>query len=218
MSEEDFWKRSALGRSLTRLQYDKSLVPHIAYQNRRGLPDIYNERIRANAPETFLVFMHDDVWLDTHFFSDLVRDGCGYFDVIGVAGNRRRVPGQPGWMFTHGLNGRLVRDEPENLSGAVADGSAPGGEVHYFGPIIERCQLLDGVLLAAQCGKLRQANVFFDPRFDFHFYDMDFCRQASAAGLTLGTWPISIAHESGGAFGSPAWEAKRVEYFKKWYD
>ena len=45
----------------------------------------------------------------------------------------------------------------------------------------------------------------FDEQFDFHFYDLDFCRQAELKGMTMGTWPISVVHESGGAYGKPAW-------------
>jgi hypothetical protein len=218
MSQEDFWKLSALGQSLTRLKGDPHLVSHIAYENKRGLPEIYNERIRANAPDTFLVFIHDDVWLDSHFFSELVRDGCSYFDVMGVAGNRRRISRQPAWYFTKVANGKFVPDEAQYLSGAVSHGALPAGSVSFFGPSIEKCELLDGVLLAARCGKLQEAKVFFDPRFDFHFYDMDFCRTARGAGLTLGTWPLAITHVSAGAFGSDRWIDKQFEYFTKWGD
>jgi GT2 family glycosyltransferase len=218
MSKEDFWARSPLGQSLTRLGNDQSLVPHIFYENKRGLPELYNERIRANAPDTFLVFIHDDVWIDTHFFSELVRDGCSYYDVMGVAGNRRRLPRQPAWHFARVVAGEFVWDEREHLSGAVAHGPKPAGEVTFFGPSIEKCELLDGVLLAARCGKLQQANVFFDTRFDFHFYDLDFCRTARTAGLNIGTWPIAITHASPGAFGGDRWVEKEVEYFIKWGD
>lgn len=218
MSQEEFWAKSALGQSLTRLKMDPHLVAHIAYDNKRGLPEIYNERIRANAPETFLVFIHDDVWIDTHFFSELVRDGCSQFDVMGVAGNRRRIPRQPAWCFSKVVDQKLVIEEQQYLSGAVASGGLPAGTVYFYGPSIEHCELLDGVLLAARCGKLQQANVFFDPRFDFHFYDMDFCRTARGAGLTLGTWPIAITHVSPGEFGSDRWIDKQFEYFTKWGD
>jgi hypothetical protein len=58
--------------------------------------------------------------------------------------------------------------------------------------------------------------VRFDPRFTFHFYDMDFCRSCERAGLSMGTWPIAITHRSTGAFGSPAWQAGYAEYLAKW--
>ena len=40
---------------------------------------------------------------------------------------------------------------------------------------------------------------FFDPAFDFHFYDLGpLCQTAREKGLRLGTWHISITHNSGG--------------------
>jgi len=60
--------------------------------------------------------------------------------------------------------------------------------------------------------------VLFDPRFDFHFYDMDFCRTARKAGLRLGTWPICLTHQSGGNFASDAWKEKCRLYREKWPD
>lgn len=63
---------------------------------------------------------------------------------------------------------------------------------------------------------LADNKVLFDPRFDFHFYDMDFCRSARTKGLRLGTWPICITHQSGGAFGSQRWIEKYRLYLEKW--
>jgi hypothetical protein len=47
---------------------------------------------------------------------------------------------------------------------------------------------------------------------------MDFCRSARAKGLRLGTWPICVTHQSGGAFGSEAWREKFDKYLAKWND
>ncbi len=60
---------------------------------------------------------------------------------------------------------------------------------------------MDGVFLAAKKSALTEYAVTFDPQFDFHFYDMDFCRTARKAGLTLGTWLVKLTHQSAGAFG-----------------
>ena len=47
LSEDKFHKESALGLSLQRLSHDSRLVSHIAYNNNRGLPEVFNERILA---------------------------------------------------------------------------------------------------------------------------------------------------------------------------
>jgi GT2 family glycosyltransferase len=78
------------------------------------------------------------------------------------------------------------------------------------------CQLLDGVFLAVRTATLKQHGVRFDPRFKFHCYDIDLCRTALTKGLRIGTWPIAITHDSGGAFGSEAFRQAARAYLEKW--
>src|SRR5262250_1136978 len=99
LGESDFWEKAPLGLSLRRLVNDIRLVPRLAFANSRGLPEIFNARILAQDSAEILVFVHDDVWIDDYFLADRVLEGCQAFDVIGVAGNRRRVRNQPGWAF-----------------------------------------------------------------------------------------------------------------------
>lgn len=214
LSETDFWRKSALGISLQRhLKLDNRLSTHIAFENSRGLPEIYNECIH-HAEETTLVFMHDDVWIDeTDSFANTIMAGLEQFDVIGVAGNRRRIPNQPAWAF---INSQLTWDDKSNLSGYIAHGKDALGTASYYGTVPAKCELLDGVFLAVKKSSLKKNNVKFDAQFDFHFYDMDFCRSAREAGLMLGTWLIKLTHQSGGAFGSPQWRNKYQCYLKKW--
>lgn len=215
LSQDAFWNTSALGQSLLRLSQDTRLASaHVAYENRRGLPDIYNARIDAEDSADMLVLVHDDVWLDDYLLADRVIAGLQQYDVIGVAGNRRRIAKQPGWLFK---DADFSWDK-ENLSGAIAHGKQPFAPVSWFGPMPADCESLDGVLLAVRKSALRKAGVRFDPRFDFHWYDMDFCRTARSQGLRVGTWPICLTHQSGGAFGTDAWKAKFAEYLKKWGD
>jgi GT2 family glycosyltransferase len=212
LSENDFWNSSALGISLRRLSHETRLKAHIAFANTRGLPEIYNAQITA-ANSEILIFIHDDVWIDDYFLVERAIDGLNQYDLIGVAGNRRRVPHQSSWAF---VDSKFTWDERVNLSGAVAHGGNPFGAISFFGPVPRDCELLDGCFLAAKTSALKSKNVFFDPRFDFHFYDMDFCRTARKNSLSLGTWPISITHQSGGAFGSSQWNEKYLAYLDKW--
>jgi len=215
LPETEFWKKSALGLSLRRLKDDARLVARPAFANTRGLPEIYNARIDAPDAQDLLVFVHDDVWIDDYLLAERVIEGLKAYDVIGVAGNRRRLPGQPAWAF---VDAKFTWDDKIHLSGAVAHGRKPFGAVSFFGPSPADCELLDGVLLAARRSKLNAAGVRFDPRFEFHFYDMDFCRSARQKGLRLGTWPICITHQSGGAFGAETWREKYRGYLEKWND
>jgi GT2 family glycosyltransferase len=211
--EDVFWSNSALGLSLGRLMLESRFNPCPVYENQRGLSEIYNERLASPDCAEHLVFVHDDVWLDDFFLANRVLEGLEQFDVIGVAGNRRRRPGQPSWGF---VDTQFSWEESEYLSGWVASGQAPFGRISAFGPVPAECELLDGVLLAAKRDNLRQHEVAFDPQFDFHLYDIDFCRTARARGLRLGTWPICLTHQSKGGFGTERWFANYQKYMAKW--
>lgn len=213
LPENEFWNKAALGISLRNLAQDPRLSTSIAFANQRGLPGIFNARIDAQDSCEILIFIHDDVWIDEVAIADRVIAGLKTFDVIGVAGNRRRVQNQPNWAF---IDDKFTWDAKPNLSGRIAHGSDPVGTVSTFGVVPARCELLDGVLLAVKKSVLRANDVRFDPRFDFHFYDMDFCRSAREHGLRLGSWPISLTHQSTGAFGTPQWTEKYRLYLDKW--
>jgi GT2 family glycosyltransferase len=204
-----------LGRSIQRLSTSIHLSLAIAFENSRGLPELYNQRIDAIGGRDVMVFVHDDVWIEDAYFAEHVGEGLAAFDVIGVVGNRRRLPGQPSWFF---VDDALRRDDPAHFSGRIGHGDSPAGPLSHFGSVPAACELLDGVMLAARRSTLRARGVRFDPRFQFHFYDMDFCRSARAAGLRLGTWPISLTHRSTGATGSPDWRRALADYRAKWND
>jgi hypothetical protein len=212
LPENSFWKESPLGLSLIHLRFDERLKNHIVFSNQRGLSEIYNSRISSPESSDILIFIHDDVWIDDFFLADHVIQGLKEFDIIGVAGNKRIALHQPSWIF---IDDQFTWDK-DNLSGAVAHGPLPFGRVTYYGKVPAACELLDGVFLAAVKSTLQANMTYFDHTFDFHFYDLDFCRTARSKGLRLGTWHISITHTSGGSFGSPAWAAKRDAYRKKW--
>ena len=200
---------SALGQSLKRL--GDTVAARIAFDNARGLPEVYNAAIEsANGPDC-LAFVHDDVWLDEEHFAERIAEGLDAFDVIGVAGNRRVFPGQTSWLL---VDGRW--DGLEHLSGRAGHGQEAHGEVSEFGPVPAPCRLLDGVFLAACKSTLHSAGVRFDARFRFHYYDLDFCRTASSRGLSLGTWNIALTHQSVGHFAGAEWAAAQQHYLAKW--
>lgn len=211
-TQADFWEKSPLGVSLRRLSADSRLNVCVAFENQRGLPEVYNSVINADFAHDYLVFLHDDVWIEDLFFCEQIIAGCQAFDVIGVAGNRSRAPRQISWAF---LESRTW-DDRANLSGRLAHGDEPFAPVDFFGPVPAECELLDGVLLAARKSVLTGNGVAFDPRFDFDFYDLDFCRTARAAGLRLGTWPISLTHRSGGNYLTSRWSESHQRYLEKW--
>jgi GT2 family glycosyltransferase len=206
-----------LGLSLKRLSYDKTIESSIIYDSRVGLPGIYNSHLVEAHRDKIVVFTHADVYIDDYFISGRLHEALQRFDIIGLAGNKRRLPRQPSWAFVND-SPQFTWDNFENLSGAVSHFNEKGSEVSTYGPLPAQCQLLDGVFLAARVSTLLDRKVLFDERFPFEFYDLDFCRTAVNAGLTLGTWPIAITHASGGSFGSPGWRTCRDLYYVKWQE
>ena len=213
-SEADFYTQTATGRSLA-FHKPPFLEVHLFPGNAEGLPTVYNRAIReSSADPATLIFAHDDLHILDFYWFHRIEEGLNNFSVIGLAGNRRRVPRQPSWAF---IDTSFTWDAPENLSGVVGHGkSFPPSNLSIFGPPRQQVMLLDGLLLAAQSKTLLENNLMFDERFKFHFYDLDFCRQAEIKNISCGTWDLSLIHESGGSFGSDAWKASYQEYLEKW--
>ncbi len=211
-----FFAETALGRSLS-LHRPSAVELRLFPGNRQGLPEVYNTAISESGKgDVILLFVHDDVHLCDFHWAERLREGLAAFDVVGLAGNRRRVPGQPAWLFT---DETLTRDSRDHLSGIVGHGRAlPLDGVNDYGPSGKPVKLLDGLFLAVRSDTLRAKSLSFDERFDFHFYDLDFCRQAERAGLSMGTWPISVVHESAGNFANDRWRLSYEAYLEKWRD
>jgi len=213
-SRESFATKTAMGRSLSLYRYD-FVEMRLSFENKRGLPEIYNAAIEeARTDPAILVFVHDDVHLLDYFFADRVVRSLEKFQLLGLAGNKRRVPRQPSWAF---VDDRLTWDLPENLSGVVGHGTTfPPSNLSVFGLPGQEVKLLDGLMLIARSKTLIDNDLRFDEAFAFHFYDMDFCRQAEAKRVSMGTFALPVIHESGGNFGSEGWRKGYQSYLEKW--
>lgn len=213
-TEADFFRTTATGRSLAFNRppfLDVRLFPN----NTQGLPAVYNQAIRESIGDSVtLVFAHDDLHILDYYWCDRIKEGLANFGVVGLAGNRRRVPKQPSWAF---IDTNFTWDKPENLSGVVGHGMGfPPNNLSVFGQPRQQVMLLDGLLLASESKTLLENNLVFDERFKFHFYDLDFCRQAEMKNISCGTWDLSLIHESGGNFNSESWKASYQKYLEKW--
>jgi hypothetical protein len=218
-SQEEFLAKSPLGRSLP---YYRTFPPRqrielrLFKKNTKGLPAVYNTAIEeAKSDPAILVFIHDDVYLSDYYWAEHLLEGLGVFDIVGLAGNRRRAHGQASWMY---LNGAFERDRDENLSGVIGHGAGFPNliELSAYGPPGQEVKLLDGVMLAVRSEVLIDKGVRFDPQFSFHFYDLDFCRQAEQRGIRMGTWAISLIHGSAGKLGGKTWSAAYRKYLDKY--
>ena len=118
-NQADFFERTATGRSLNLYRFpfiDVRLFP----ENRAGLPKIYNSVIEESVDDPcMLIFMHDDVHIIDYYWVDQLLAGLNRFEVVGIAGNKRRIPRQPSWLF---LDTYRTQDRSENLSGVIGHG------------------------------------------------------------------------------------------------
>ncbi len=209
-----FFESTALGRSLS-LYLFPSVELKLFDNNSKGLPYLYNKAIdESKTDPAVLIFIHDDVHLCDFFWTEKILAALKVFEVVGLVGNKRRVPKQPSWAF---IDDRYTWDSPEHFSGVVGHGNGfPPQNVSFFGPPCQQVKLLDGLMLVCNSNTLTSKELRFDERFDFHFYDLDFCRQAELKNIKMGTWPISVIHESGGDVGSDEWRSAYLKYLSKW--
>ena len=213
-NREYFFQHTMTGRSLAACHGVSDCELRLFYNNSTGLSEVYNQAIEeAQDNPATLVFVHDDVMFLDYHWQDTVAQGLESADIVGVAGNRRRIPGQPGWIIVN-TAGQL--DSPENLSGAIGQGTEfPPPRLDVFGPCGVPCVLLDGVLLAARSDRLHETGLRFDPKFEWHFYDMDFCRTAETLNMTMTTIPLSLVHASLGNI-NQVWHDTYQRYLTKW--
>jgi predicted O-linked N-acetylglucosamine transferase (SPINDLY family) len=215
-TETTFFEETWLGISLLRLQSaGLNLDWHIFFQNKQGLSRLYNQALKQIDPTAPVIFIHDDACLQDLWLIEKLALAFQQFDIVGIAGGNPPAGVLP-----------LSWYNPDwDLSGCIAHGNRtqPTTYLHptvvdYFGPTPKACQFLDGVFLATIPQRLLDAGVQFDERFEFHHYDLDFCLGARQQNLTLGTWPIWLAHSSTGQFQSPVWQASAERFQQKYLE
>jgi hypothetical protein len=220
-NETEFMQQTLLGQSfhlLPRVNIsDISILFSNVGNNQKGLGSFYNQFLQPEYHDEILLLVHDDVYLHDWHVTHRLNDAIEHFDVIGLAGNINPDFSEPSWALGWNHDKYPTGWQPlEYLSGAVGHLGPNGTVLSYYGETPQSCKLLDGLFLAINAEKFAEGSVRFDEQFKFHFYDLDFCRQCLNKGLTMGTWPISVTHASGGAFGSPAWIDAKTKYFHKW--
>lgn len=210
----EFFNNTKLGQYL-KYFHRPNIEFCIFINNTVGLPILYNKIINDSRNDPCIIlFMHDDVCMLDFYWPERIIEGLKKYHLIGLAGNKKRVFNQPGWSF---IDSNFTWDNLENLSGIIGHGNNfPPSVLDFFGPSDQQVLLLDGLFLAVKSHTLFEYNIYFDTQFDFHFYDMDICRQIEEKKLTCGTWPISVIHESTGSYGSPSWIKAYQKYINKW--
>jgi GT2 family glycosyltransferase len=220
-NQVEFWGMTLLGQSLRLFPKKPGLEVSVLLENsgrrRRGLAALYNTFFQSGFAGEILLFVHDDVYVHDWHLSQRLNDAAAEYDVVGLAGNTQPDYDEPSWALAWNRARHPRGWQPlEYFSGVVAHIVGGRTVLSEYGPAPRDCGLLDGLLLAVDADRALETGVRFDPQFEFHFYDLDFCRTCHANGMRIGTWPIAVTHGSPGDFASPEWKASRDRYLRKW--
>jgi hypothetical protein len=206
-NKEDFEKNSQIS-----LYLDKSgnkTKSKIIYENKNGLPFVYNSFLNQSNIDKKIIFVHDDVLIEDLFFEEKLNLAFEKYDIIGLAGTKKcDLQKPPAW--------HLMSDR-ENFVGEVAHSKDKNMWTTCFGPTNSRALLLDGLFLAVNTQKLLENDVKFDERFNFHHYDITFCLRANEKKIKMGVAPIKVTHFGlGDSMNTPEWRESAAQ-FRKFY-
>jgi len=217
-THSDFYKTTLTGQSLCQQIHASRMELVLHTSNSTGLPKLYNAAIDASINDPcLLIFMHDDILILNYDWIDRIIEGLSVFDVLGVVGSKRRHPNQASWAYTD--PDCQIREDMQHTSGYIGFGKQfPPDYIGIYGPSSKPVKLLDGLMICAYSDTLIKNELRFDERFDFHFYDLDFCREEEVKSLSCGTWPISLVHASLGEMNTPTWHESYATYLSKWKD
>lgn len=216
-----FYSHTALGRSVLRLrEAGVDVTVSARCGNTLPLGAAHNGAVDERHRNHLVVFVHDDVLLEDWHLAHRLSEALTHYDIVGVAGNRRRLPGQPAWHFAQFVG---HWSPPQDLVGCVghdtmhrSDGGRRVRVISHYGHGHDQVKLIDGVFLAMRGATWLDAGIRFDPAMAFDFYDLDLCRQAEVRGLRLGIWPIALTHMSVGGYSAERWRQTYGLYLSKW--
>lgn len=168
----------------------------IKTKNTEGLSVSYNKFLYSTEAEKYdtIIFVHDDVFIDDGKLEYKLSKAFKEYDIVGLAGCINPKIEKPAlWhLMAGGFHGG-------NLRGIVA---------HYdkndnfyftnFGSTPSRVVLLDGLFIAVNVKKVKEAAWRFNEDYDFHHYDIASCIDANSKKLKLGVYPIYVIHKSPG--------------------
>jgi hypothetical protein len=180
------------------LEFDH-LDVYFKKENTDGLSKSYNNFLYSKEASEYdiVVFCHDDVFIDDLKLKNKLQAATDLgYDIIGLAGcvNPKIIRPALWHLMAGGVNSN-------NLRGIVNHYQDESRAHHFatnFGPTPSRVAVLDGLFLAVNVGKVKEASWRFNENYIFHHYDIASCLDANSKKLKLGVYPINVIHCSHG--------------------
>jgi GT2 family glycosyltransferase len=207
-NEKDFWEKSQIAIFLDKSGYKNNCS--VVYENKKGIPFVYNSFINDSNHNKILIFVHDDVLIEDLFWEEKLNNAFEKYDVVGLAGAKKCDLSRPSaW--------HLMSDRQDHC-GEVAHSHEKNVWTTCFGPTNSRVLVMDGLFIAINTKKIIKAGLRFDERFDFHHSDITFCLKANKLKLKMGVVPIRVVHFGlGDSMNSKEWE-NSASKFKEYYE
>jgi hypothetical protein len=204
-TEKEFESRP-IYRSLHKLYniYDRAHFDfHVVRDNTEGLSVVYNRFLTDEYKDKIVAFVHDDVEVEDLFFVEKLNESP--FDVTALAGavEFNKSAEKLAWHLASGEDKK--RGEVTHAAQGKVWTTCFWKHPRLSG--IERVLVFDGVFVAVNVEKALKAEVLFDERFGFHFYDISFSLNCFEKKLTAGVIPLRIVHHGlGDSMNTPEWE------------
>jgi hypothetical protein len=186
-TEEEFQKRP-IYKSLkkyydfyTRDEFEFDVVK----DNKDGLSSVYNRYITDENSDKIVLFVHDDVIIDTLFLVEHLNKS--HYTVTGLAGSAL-ISLQEDKCAWHLMSKR------ENLRGEVKH--IKDGKIwsSVFGETTGAVTVLDGLFFAINVENILTKPARFNEEFNFHHYDLAFCLECQKHNVSMGVLPINVIH------------------------
>ena len=183
--------------------------------NKEGLSVMYNLILKEHLNDfDYIVFLHDDVYVDDLGVCDKLIKAHTQFDIVGLAGGVNPIIKAP--ALWHLMCGGF---RSNNLHGAVTHPCSKDQiMVTNFGPTPARVAILDGLFLSVKTKSVKETGWKFNENYNFHHYDIASCIDANKKKLRLGVAPIWVMHNSPGllSFEDKNFNASQEKFLKEY--
>lgn len=186
-TEEEFKKRP-IYKSLYKLyemyeRYDFEF--DVVRDNKEGLSTIYNRYLTIEHKNDIVLFVHDDLIIDTVFLVDHLRKSP--YTVTGLAG-ARSINLKAEKCAWH------MMCQPDQAIGEVKHIKDGNIWTTVFGPSVGQAAVIDGLFIAVNVEKILETKARFNTVFNWHHYDLAFSQECYKHNVSVGVMPINVIH------------------------